>query len=108
MKYTDRNTMVLSSKYSDKEVQYDSNNRRARREAERNLLGFNRLVYRYIEKEYWDSVDLKDRKFIYNNWSNYFYINKMSNFESFIKNELFYTKIDKAKYRDKRINKILS
>ena len=117
MKYKDKLTTRLEANHSNQLLDRDPwgndiSNRASRRKEERRFKQFTLDVYRYLEKDWWDSVDEETKKKLYNEW---FGIIRLSNsgiyntpdFKKWITQVRKDIKPNVLLYRDKILNKIL-
>lgn len=134
-KYNDFYTRKQQSKQIEKSEGIIDTSRKNRRERERRIFKFSCRVYKHIKKEIWDSIPLRIKEDIYNDWhfgfiddsrnvwtyrTNYGelvlrYDNKCLNYnKDFYKDEFdtwlfrqIKRKTDKSTYRDILINNLL-
>lgn len=112
MKYKDRNTLKSWNKQVDK-LDQDDSSRTLRRKRERELINFSKSICLIVDKEWWECVSLNQKTTIMYTWSNMrtrslHYNTPLVKFEDWVKEIRQTTEIDKALYREKTINKILS
>lgn len=111
MKYKDKNTLNSWNKQVDKLDQEDSD-RKLRRKRERDLLNFSKSICLVIDKEWWECVSDNKKTTLMYQWDNFRYNSirngRNANFEDWVKLARKTTEIDKALYREKTINKLLS
>ena len=111
MKYKDRSTINSWNKEVDKLDQPDSERKR-RRERERALKYFSQSICLIVDKDWWDCVDEKQKSTLYSLWLGVKYRSYHSSqplsLEGWIMSIKETIVIDKALYREKKINKILN
>ena len=113
MKYKDRSTINSWNKEVDKLDQPDSE-RKLRRERERALKDFSQSICLIVDKDWWDCVDQKQKSTLYSRWLVVKYRSSISSFsqqplslEEWIMSIKETIVIDRALYREKKINKVL-
>lgn len=123
-KYNDFYTRKQQSKQIEKSEGIIDTSRKNRRERERRIFKFSCRVYKHIKKEIWDSIPLRIKEDIYNEWENGFvYGGLYKDFynpgvlqynKDFYKDEFdtwlfrqIKRKTDKSTYRDILINNLL-
>ena len=109
MKYKDKNTIRSHINHVSKlEAGETKSDRKIRREKERRLNKFTLNVYKYIDRDWWDSVDFDVKEEIYSNWivTNIRSRSDIS-FEVWIKSVRKDIKPNKQVYREKIIDNIL-
>jgi len=110
MKYKDRMTINSWNKQVDKLDQPDSERKR-RRERERELKKFSESICLIFDKDWWDCVGDKTKWTICCTWNNVKYRSYHSSqplsLEEWIMSIKETIVIDKALYREKKINKVL-
>lgn len=67
MKYRDKSTIRYQINQQNREGE-DKSERSKRRELERKYKKFNSKVYKYVDKDWWESVDDDVRKQLYRDW----------------------------------------
>jgi 16S rRNA C967 or C1407 C5-methylase (RsmB/RsmF family) len=112
MKYKDKNTLNSWNKQVDKLDQEDSD-RKLRRKRERDLANFSKSICLVIDKDWWDCVSTNQKTTLMYTWQNMrqrslYYNTTCIKFEDWVKEIKKTTEIDKALYREKTINKLLS
>lgn len=68
MKYNDKGTKRAYAKQQDR-YDEEKSDRAVRRELERNYIKFTYKVYKYIDRDWWESVDESTRKKLYSEWT---------------------------------------
>lgn len=113
MKYKDRHTLNSWNKQVDKLDEADSQRKR-RRKLEREMINFTNSICSVIDKDWWDCVSSDTKINLYHTWQNLRYRNYFRGvnapeveFEHWAKEIQKTTKIDKALWREKKINKVL-
>jgi hypothetical protein len=110
--YKDKVTVRLESKYSQRESMSNSD-RNIRRQEEREYQKFVKLVYSYLEKDWWDSVDGSIQNRLYNEWKHErLYVARQRGsikdaFIRWVKIIRLEVKPNCSLYRDKIIDKLL-
>lgn len=113
MKYNDRYTRIITERHRDKEDEYSSD-RNLRREKERKYKKFASKIYKYVEKDWWDSLTESDQHDIYYSWMFYtdlkYSHRTKSDFETWAKSYFSNIKVkpDPIVYREKRLDRIFS
>ena len=112
MKYNDKQTRLINAKHSEKQQQYngfDMSDRSIRRQNKRSVEKFTKSVYKYIEKDWWDSVDYKVKEKLYHEWQFFSsHINKSANFGKWINEVKETIKPNVGVYRQKVLKKLLN
>ena len=111
MKYKDRSTINSWNKQVDKLDQPDSERKR-RRERERELKKFSESICLIVDKDWWDCVDEGKKWTICCTWNNvkyrsYYNLSVPTSFKEWLMSIKDTVIIDKALYREKKINKVL-
>ena len=109
MKYKDRSTINSWNKQVDKLDQPDSERKR-RRERERELKGFSESICLIVDKDWWDCVDEGQKWTICCTWNNvrsYYNLSVPTSFKEWLMSIKDTVIIDKALWREKKINKVL-
>ena len=111
MKYKDRMTINSWNKQVDKLDQPDSERKR-RRERERELKNFSQSICLIVDKDWWDCVDQKEKSTLYSRWLIVKYKKSIDcsqplSLEEWLMSIKETIVIDKALYREKKINKVL-
>ena len=110
MKYKDRMTINSWNKQIDKLDQPDSERKR-RRERERALKDFSQSICLIVDKDWWNCVDQKEKSTLYSRWLvveyRSYHSSRPLSLEEWIMSIKETIVIDKALYREKKINKVL-
>jgi hypothetical protein len=110
MKYKDRMTINSWNKQIDKLDQPDSERKR-RRERERALKDFSQSICLIVDKDWWNCVDQKEKSTLYSRWLvveyRSYHSSQPLSLEEWIMSIKETIVIDKALYREKKINKVL-
>lgn len=113
MKYNDLMTVRVCANHQDKQDRSEEwrSDRHRKREYDRGYKKFINKLYKYLEHDWWDSVDSHTKKILYNEWS---HIASMAtstgnqyNFDEWIKRVKRDIKPNIQIYRNKKLNKIL-
>lgn len=114
-KYNDFYTRKQQSKQIEKSEGIIDTPRKNRRERERRIFKFSCRVYKHIKKEIWDSIPLRIKEDIYNDWHFGFiddsrnvwtYRTNYDEFDTWLFRQIK-IKTDKSTYRDILINNLL-
>jgi len=117
MKYKDKHTIRWQQKQDERT---DTKSDRAiRRELKRNIDKFSIKVIKYVDSDWWNSLENKDREQVYYSWDKYIRDkywratipdhNKLEGeFESWIKKMKSEVKPNTSLYRDKKLDRILN
>lgn len=106
MKYKDRRTINSWNKQIDKLDQPDSERKR-RRERERELKKFSEAICLIVGKDWWDCVGDKTKWTICCTWNTVNSLSRPINFKDWVNDIKKDVVIDKALWREKKINKVL-
>jgi hypothetical protein len=107
MKYKDKGTMRSYAKQQEK-YDLDKSDRTKRREREREYKRFVSNFYKYVERDWWDSVDDSDKKSLYSEWSHICVISHhKQDFEEWANRVKKDIKPNTSIYRNKILDKIL-
>jgi hypothetical protein len=111
MKYIDKNTQRSWSKQLDKEDQSKSD-RSLRRERERAMKEFSYAVCSFTDRDWWDCVTFEQKETLYSTWISVNFRNRnVSNpisLDEWINKRKSEVIIDKALYREKKINRVIN
>lgn len=110
MKYNDRGTM---RSYLKQQERYDleKSDRAKRRELEREYKTFLSKFYKYVERDWWDSVSVENKKSLYSEWSHIKVVAKSqghdTDFGEWVKMVRRDTKPNIVVYRNKILERLL-
>jgi len=115
MRYNDKNTQRSWVKQIDKEDLVKSD-RNLRRERQRAMKDFSNQVCAFIDKDWWDCVTFQQKENLYSTWCRKVmqvkFRNRFSNgdvtLEKWINERKSEVVIDKALYREKKINRVIN
>jgi hypothetical protein len=113
MRYNDKNTQRSWVKQIDKEDEVKSD-RNLRRERERGMKEFSYQVCLFTDKDWWDCVTPEQKETLYSTWISRKFRNRFSNgdadnivtLDKWINEMKSEVVIDKALYREKKINRL--
>lgn len=112
MKYNDKQTRLIVAKHSENQQSDDfsfgKSERAIRRQTKRSVDKFTKSVYKYIEKDWWDSVDYRIKEKLYHEWGFYStHINKSASFGKWINEVRETIKPNVGVYRQKVLKNLL-
>ena len=111
MRYNDKNTQISWVKQIDKEDEVKSD-RNLRRERERGMKEFSHQVCLFTDKDWWDCVTPQQKETLYSTWISVKFRNRFSNgdvtLDKWINERKSEVIIDKALYREKKINRVIN
>ena len=105
MKYNDKSTRISCYKEFGKESESISD-RNIRRENDRAVKKFSQRVYSFVDRDWWDCVTIHQKRSLYSVWinRNKIYPIEFGKWINEIKKNVI---IDKALFREKKINKLI-
>ena len=112
MRYNDKNTQRSWVKQIEKE-DVSKSDRNLRRERERAMQEFSYQVCRFVDKDWWDCVTPQQKETLYSTWISVNFRNRFSNgnivtLDKWINERKSEVIIDKALYREKKINRVIN
>ncbi len=113
MRYNDKNTQISWAKQIEKE-DISKSDRNLRRERERVMQEFSEKVCDFIDKDWWDCVTPQQKETLYFTWISVKFRNRFSNggnivtLDKWINERRSEVIIDKALYREKKINRVIN
>jgi hypothetical protein len=111
MRYNDKNTQRSWAKQIEK-GDLSKSDRNLRRERERAIQEFSYQVCAFTDKDWWDCVTPQQKETLYSTWISVKFRNRFSNADNVVTLDKWINErksevvIDKALYREKKINRL--